>query len=541
MNTTSASVPPGPPLSRAAYHDQRQPRSQTNVASYRDEAGSASRQWLQSRSMTSALLGLIVLSLPLVPVRGQDLPYSSGSTGADGALFIPTTATSRYEHAMVYDASRQRVVLFGGNANGGRVDDTWEYNGTTWTQAAPNSKPSARDQHALAYDSVRQRVVLFGGLSGVTLADTWEYNGTTWTLKTGNRYEFDMTPRANGVWNFTTIDIPSEVTVFFKKNFANTPVQWLASGSVTINGNIDISGTDGRSSSNVEPGNEAPGGPGGFDGGLGGRNFTVSGSYIGTAGGGPGGGKPGAKDKAGDDAKFNGTYGNSFLQPLIGGSGGGGGSARANDNGNNGGGGGGAMLIASSTDIVLNGIIDASKGRGFNRFDGSYHGGEGSGGGVRLVADRITGGGTIKVDSGTSAGRLRMEAYYRPLSANSHSVSASTGPPTENFVQLNNTALTVATVDGVAVRVPAGGSTANPDVIFNKSGSTTITVTGNNIPNGTPVKLRVTGGTGLLELPATGAPAVLMNNNAATFTATVPAGIGTVQAFATIPLAGGGG
>lgn len=457
--------------------------------------------------------------------------------GTNWSKILPATKPpARQNHSMAYDSARQRVVLFGGQQV--PSDDTWEYNGATsaWTLISPATKPSGRYDYALAYDTTRQRVVLSGGYTSAGAnGETWEYNGTTWTFKTGPRYEIDMSAKANGVWNFTTIDIPGGVTVFFKKNPANSPVQWLASGAVTINGGIDLSGSNGRAYTNVEPGNEAPGGPGGFDGGLGGRLFPVSGSYIGTAGAGPGGGKPGAQTQSGEAGKFNGTYGNSFLQPLIGGSGGGGGASTVSYNGGNGGGGGGVMLIASSLDIVLNGTIDATGGGSGSA--AQYSGGGGSGGGVRLVADRISGGGTVNVGSGTSAGRIRMDAYYRPLAANGNSTPPSTGPPTENFVQLNNTALTVATVDGVAVRVPAGGSTANPDVIFNKSGSTTITVTGNNIPNGTPVKLRITGGTGLLELPATGAPAVLMNNNSATFTATVPAGVGTVQAFATIPLA----
>ena len=41
---------------------------------------------------------------------------------------------------------------------------------------------------------------------------------------------------ADGVFNFTTVNIPSGVTVTFTPNAANTPVTILASGSVTIDG-----------------------------------------------------------------------------------------------------------------------------------------------------------------------------------------------------------------------------------------------------------------------------------------------------------------
>jgi len=85
--------------------------------------------------------------------------------------------------AMAFDASRGVVVLFvGGSGRTGYLDDTWEYDGTTWTEVATPDSPSGRQGHAMAYDSARDVVVLFGGFGadGV-LADTWEYDGTLWT------------------------------------------------------------------------------------------------------------------------------------------------------------------------------------------------------------------------------------------------------------------------------------------------------------------------------------------------------------------------
>jgi hypothetical protein len=41
---------------------------------------------------------------------------------------------------MAYDAATQTVVLFGGSGNGGvQFTDTWNWNGTTWTQQFPAS------------------------------------------------------------------------------------------------------------------------------------------------------------------------------------------------------------------------------------------------------------------------------------------------------------------------------------------------------------------------------------------------------------------
>ncbi len=48
---------------------------------------------------------------------------------------------------------------------------------------------------------------------------------------------------ADGVFNYTTVSIPAGVTVTFKRNQMNTPVTWLATGDVTIDGKVILSGT----------------------------------------------------------------------------------------------------------------------------------------------------------------------------------------------------------------------------------------------------------------------------------------------------------
>jgi cysteine-rich repeat protein len=109
----------------------------------------------------------------------------------------PSTAPSaRNSHAMAYDGGRGRVVLFGGFGVGGgsgsgvgsgssvgTLSDTWEFDGSTWTQRQPVAAPSARYGHAMTYDAARNRIVLFGGFSGWNLGDTWEFDGTTWTQR----------------------------------------------------------------------------------------------------------------------------------------------------------------------------------------------------------------------------------------------------------------------------------------------------------------------------------------------------------------------
>jgi hypothetical protein len=68
------------------------------------------------------------------------------------------------------------VVLFGGADADGPVGDTWQWDGSTWTQRFPASNPTARGGHRLAYDAARAVTVLFGGYDDLRgyLGDTWE-------------------------------------------------------------------------------------------------------------------------------------------------------------------------------------------------------------------------------------------------------------------------------------------------------------------------------------------------------------------------------
>src|SRR6267154_5895947 len=51
-----------------------------------------------------------------------------------------------------------------------------------WEPESPLQSPPARTFAASAYDSKQKRVVLFGGWNRIgPLGDTWQFDGTTWT------------------------------------------------------------------------------------------------------------------------------------------------------------------------------------------------------------------------------------------------------------------------------------------------------------------------------------------------------------------------
>ena len=116
----------------------------------------------------------------------EPLASQSATSTATWRLAPGGQPAGRSGHAAAYDHARDRVVVFGGASSyGARLNDTWEWDGSRWSQIATASAPTARHGHSLVYDSVRDRIVLFGGRNRSLLRfnDTWEFDGSTWTLR----------------------------------------------------------------------------------------------------------------------------------------------------------------------------------------------------------------------------------------------------------------------------------------------------------------------------------------------------------------------
>ncbi len=110
--------------------------------------------------------------------------------GVDWTQVAPASLpVGRTNAAMVFDAARGNLVLFGGRSLAkGLHDDTWIWNGQRWDLAAPASSPSPRVAHSMAFDAARGEVVLFGGGTTTTpLDETWIWNGTWTQVQPANR------------------------------------------------------------------------------------------------------------------------------------------------------------------------------------------------------------------------------------------------------------------------------------------------------------------------------------------------------------------
>lgn len=346
--------------------------------------------------------------------------------------------------------------------------------------------------------------------------ETWAWNadGTTERLASGF-YTYDMSGRPDGIWNYTTIDIGPNAIVDFINNEANTPLRWLASGDMNIEGTLDLSGKE-----RVEPGlfpyekglAGIPG-PGGYEGAV----SSPLGTLLRVPGGGPGGGLYTGATNSSRGSFTN--YGNPWLYPLTGGSGAGAGGSTG------GAGGGGAVLIASSETINIQGQVLA---------EGQYaYQAEGAGGGVLLRADTIIGDGTI------AAARIRLEAWDRQLDELTINISPfnqyTQGPPLlPNELGNNAPTLWVDSINGVSVANPrlSSESQLEADAYLPSSGGTsTIIVKGTNIPDQAEIFLKIS----LQDQTILEPPVVIFSGGQASITVDLPEGFGAIRATAKFP------
>lgn len=126
----------------------------------------------------------------------------------NGAAWHSFKPSYRPGASVTFDSNRGVVVLFGGQLLGAQNEfagETWEWDGTRWLKRTPTLTPPGRYGAGLAFDADRNRVVLFGGsnklsqpggLVGIDYDDTWEWDGTSWTqVTTATRPPAGVSPR----------------------------------------------------------------------------------------------------------------------------------------------------------------------------------------------------------------------------------------------------------------------------------------------------------------------------------------------------------
>lgn len=104
----------------------------------------------------------------------QNIFQFGNPQGVQGIIIVPRLA---------YNTIQGKTILFGGEQIDNR-NDTWVYENSIWSKVTPEKSPPARTSHAMVYDESRDVVVLFGGsnleIKGDLLNDTWEFDGAIW-------------------------------------------------------------------------------------------------------------------------------------------------------------------------------------------------------------------------------------------------------------------------------------------------------------------------------------------------------------------------
>lgn len=171
-------------------------------------------------TFVGGLARTVVVCRRLDPLGAPPLPEGSVDEmvgyGWDGfswtELVLPDAPSGRVGHAVAYDPSRGRLVMFGGNTGTLQVpgpdvpgfretlDETWEAEvilpsalagaetstaaqpGLRFVRRRPAASPPPRDRAAMVYDPARAQIVLFGGIGRdrQALDDLWTWDGETW-------------------------------------------------------------------------------------------------------------------------------------------------------------------------------------------------------------------------------------------------------------------------------------------------------------------------------------------------------------------------
>lgn len=134
------------------------------------------------------------------------------------SIGTPFPFGSGFGKAAAWDAANGNVVTFGGSHLGGLDscnNDTWIWDGSSWTQLHPTHAPNTRQNAVMFYCPALGQVVLFGGLNTSNLGlrgDTWAWDGTDWTQLApahtpSKRYGANMAAWGTGVLIFGGITV----------------------------------------------------------------------------------------------------------------------------------------------------------------------------------------------------------------------------------------------------------------------------------------------------------------------------------------------
>ena len=118
---------------------------------------------------------------------------------------------------IAYDKAHQQLILFGGGTLGNQ-NDTWAFGGSPpgWRRLSVHvsNTPAPRVAHALAFDTSRDRIVMFGGASETSI---WEWDGMPPVVQQDGKWvevPYTCTAACPGFRNWPSFAYDSKRNVF---------------------------------------------------------------------------------------------------------------------------------------------------------------------------------------------------------------------------------------------------------------------------------------------------------------------------------------
>ncbi|MGC4121929.1 MAG: hypothetical protein QM765_46575 [Myxococcales bacterium] len=138
---------------------------------------------------------------PLLAGFKNDTWVWNGKTWSERTFPPDATPPGRYAGAMAWDPNDKSLLMFGGRSSDGGADeyeigDLWRWNGSGWSRVAQSAPwPAARSLPVMLEDTTRQKVLLFGGhQDGSVTADlaVWEWSGSAWSSRAVSPTPLDL-------------------------------------------------------------------------------------------------------------------------------------------------------------------------------------------------------------------------------------------------------------------------------------------------------------------------------------------------------------
>ena len=148
--------------------------------------------------------------------------------------------SARSGMSMVYDSTRDRILVYGGGGATGTLGDAWALSLSgppTWAQAAPTGNvPPVRAAHAAVYDPSSDQMVIYGGNNtGARLNDSWSFRWCAPCAPTAVSVFLDAADASQGVVRLRWI-VPEGETLVGTVERRDEGSDWVdATGPLPVN------------------------------------------------------------------------------------------------------------------------------------------------------------------------------------------------------------------------------------------------------------------------------------------------------------------